>query len=66
MFTYTTISFESPHLQKANVYEIFLNSYNLKLNKIIFQLETLKAPTLNKGIVNPLYNHAFNDFFLGH
>jgi len=21
------------------------------------------ATTLNKGIVNPLYNHVFNDFF---
>jgi len=35
----------------------------LKLGKIIFPQETLKAPTLNKGIVNPFYNHAFNDIF---
>ncbi len=63
MFTSITIFFEFPHLPKANVYVIFSNSYNLKLGEIIFPPKTLMVPTLNKGIVNPLYNHAFNDLF---
>jgi hypothetical protein len=40
---------------------MFSHSYNLRLGKIIFPPETLKAPTLNERIINPIYNHAFND-----